>query len=50
VETQLPASKEVQGVEGTSGAVERSCFREWQWETALQGESCSFGDAVSPAS
>jgi hypothetical protein len=50
VETQLPASQGVQEVEGTSGAVERSHFREWRWETALQGESCSLGGAVSPAS
>lgn len=48
-ETQLLASKEVLEVEGTLGAVERSRFREWQQETALQGEACSFGGAVSPA-
>ncbi len=41
METQLSASKGVQEVEGTSGAVERCCFREWQRETALQGESWS---------
>jgi hypothetical protein len=50
VETQLLASKEVSKVEGTLGAVERSRFREWQQETALQGKSCSFGGTVSPAS
>jgi hypothetical protein len=48
-ETQPLASKEISEAEGTLGAVERSRFRERQQETALQGESCSFGGTVSPA-
>jgi hypothetical protein len=48
VETQLQTSQEVSMVEGTSGAVEGSRFREWQQETALQG-LLFFGSAV-PAS
>lgn len=49
METQQLTSKEVSEVEGTLGAVERSRFREWRQETALQGKLCSFGGAASPA-
>jgi len=44
------ADKGVSQVEGTSGAVDRSRFRERRWKTALQGMPLSFMLAACLAS